>query len=122
MSLNQVDCSTRISPAGAPGLHVEASRTTATLGSVGVVPPSRSATYSMPFAMSLPYGSFSTSGGVRLAAIGRVLHADPARGVDRSVVVDERHPRVVGLDVLGHAAVRHDDQLRAASYEQLSAE
>ena len=33
--------------------------------------------------------------------------------MDRSVVVDERDPGVVGLDVLGHAAVRHDDHAAA---------
>ena len=42
-------------------------RTTDTSGSVGVVPPSRSARYSTPFTMSLPSGSFSTSFGVRLS-------------------------------------------------------
>jgi len=41
-------------------------RITATLGSWALVPPSRSATYSTPFAMSLPSGSFNTSGGARV--------------------------------------------------------
>src|SRR6476619_4244746 len=63
MSLNHGDFSTLNSPDGAPVFRLNR-RTTATLGSFGVVPPSRSATYSMPLAMSLPYGSFRTSGGV----------------------------------------------------------
>ena len=42
-------------------------------------------------------------------AVGRVLHADPPRGVHRAVVIDEGDPGVVGLHVLRHAAVRDHD-------------
>jgi hypothetical protein len=98
-------------------------RMTATDGSVGVVPPSRSARYRMPFEMSLPYGSFRTSGGVsRLRGSPGVLHADPARGVDRPVVVEERDPGVVGLDGLRTPRLGTTITPRAPSYEQLSAE
>ena len=47
------------------------------------------------------------------ALLARVLDADPARRVHRAVVVDERDPGVVGLDVLRHAAVGHDDDAPA---------
>ena len=66
MSLIQATPSTLVSPAGAPVFMLKR-RMTATLGSVGVVPPSRSATYSMPLTMSEPKGSFNTSGGVKAA-------------------------------------------------------
>src|SRR5687768_8506886 len=93
MSLSQAERSTRTSPAGAP-VFMSNRRMTATLGSFADVPPSRSATYNRPLAMSLPYGSFSTSGGVRLP---------------RAVVVEERDPGVVRLHGLRHAAVGHHD-------------
>ena len=60
--------------------------------------------------MSLPSGSLRTSGGVLLARCGPgVGDAEPSRGVHRAVVIEERDPGVVGLHVLRHAAVRHDD-------------
>ena len=45
------------------------------------------------------------------ALIAWILDADPARGVDRAIVVDERDPRVVDLHVLPDAAVRNDDHV-----------
>ena len=45
--------------------------------------------------------------------VAGILDADPSRGVDRAVVIDERHPRVVGLNVLGYATVGHDDHAAA---------
>src|SRR6185436_14080537 len=94
MSLNQVDCSTRTSPAGAP-VFMSNLRMTATLRSVSVVPPSRSATYSIPPAMSLPYGSFSTSGGVSAARAAGVVGA-ALGGVDRAEHLDVRRHRFEG--------------------------
>src|SRR4029079_4484134 len=42
-----------------------------------------------------------------------ILDADPAGGVHRAVVIDERNERVVGLHVLADAAVWHDDDTAA---------
>jgi hypothetical protein len=41
----------------------------------------------------------------------RILDADPARRVDRAVVVEQRDPGVVGLHVLPDAPVRHHDEI-----------
>ena len=43
------------------------------------------------------------------ALVAGILNADPTRRVDRAVVVDERDPGVIGLQVLPDAAVRHND-------------
>ncbi|HEY7770983.1 hypothetical protein [Longimicrobium sp.] len=95
---------------------------TATLGSSARVPPSRSATYSMPRAISLPYGSFSTSAGVSL---GR--SAWPCTPIQRAVCTD---PSWLMNDTQASLArtfcgtPRFGTTItpRSASYEQLSAE
>ena len=109
MSLKPVDLSTWISPAGHAGLHVEA-----TDDGHGRIGRARAA-----IAIGKVQRAVGDVAAERLVQHQRrravaplragILDADPPRRVHRSVVVEERDPRVVRLHVLADAAIRDDD-------------
>ena len=98
-------------------------RMTATPLSAGLVLPSRSARYSVPFTMSLPYGSLSTSGGVS-AARGAPAFCTP---IQRAVCTDpswlsSEIQALLTCTFCGTPRLGTTIRLRTGSYEQLSAE
>ena len=122
MSLKPVDFSTRYSRPGSPVFMLNV-RTTETIGSVWLVPPSRSARYRMPLTMSLPSGSFRTSGGVLLARCGPGV----AMPIQRAVCTEPSWLRneiqaLFACTFCGTPRFGTTITPRSGSYEQLSAE
>ena len=100
MSLNPVDFSTRTSPAGAPVFMLNL-RITATRGSVGVGAAVAVGEVEHAVGDVAAVGLVQDERRRQVAPlVAGVLDADPARRVHGPVVVDERDPGVVGLDVL----------------------